>query len=142
MLQVFSKHLSVFFEPAQPARVPLLPSPLDILNRFTQRLIDWLRPCKRCSKTSRSNDPEWHRQAYDFQHHFARIARQKKDGMYRFCVDFRRLNSRLVSDQYPLPLIQDIHASLGGARFFSTLYLKSGYWQIPIAKKTKTRRIS
>ena len=48
---------------------------------------------------------------------------------------FRRLNPRLVTDQYPLPLIQDIHASLGGARLFSTLDLKSEYWQIPIREE-------
>ena len=65
---------------------------------------------------------------------------KKKDGSFRFCVDFRRFNQRLVQDQYPLPLINDIHSSLGGSKFFTTVDLKSGYWQIPLheADKHKT----
>jgi IS1 family transposase len=59
----------------------------------------------------------------------------KKDGSTLFCVDYRRLNDITIKDQYPLPLIQDIFDHLGGSTIFSTIDLKSGYWQIPVAEE-------
>lgn len=56
----------------------------------------------------------------------------KKDGGVRFCVDFRKLNSITKKDAHPLPHMQDIFDSLAGSKVFSTLDLKSGFWQIPM----------
>ena len=51
----------------------------------------------------------------------------KKDGTKRFCVDYRKVNSVTVKDAYPLPRIDESLSALGGARWFSTLDLASGY---------------
>ena len=56
----------------------------------------------------------------------------KKDGTTRFCVDYRKLNAITKKDSHPLPYIQDVFDQLAGAKIFSTLDLRSGYWQIPM----------
>lgn len=57
---------------------------------------------------------------------------EKKDGGHRFCVDFRKLNAITKPLAVPLPLIDDILALLGRARYFTTLDLRSGYWQVAL----------
>ena len=63
----------------------------------------------------------------------------KKDGNYRFCVDFRRVNSVTKKDAQPMPRIDDILDQLGGARCFSTLDLASGYWQVPLREEDREK---
>ena len=48
----------------------------------------------------------------------------KKDGSKRFCVDFRKLNQITKKNSFPLPLIDDILALLGKAKYFTSLDLK------------------
>ncbi|KAI9560573.1 hypothetical protein GHT06_011521 [Daphnia sinensis] len=55
---------------------------------------------------------------------------RKKDGTWRFCVDYRKLNSVTLRDVYPLPRIADVLSRLEGAKFFSILDLQAGYHQI------------
>ena len=57
---------------------------------------------------------------------------RKKDGSLRFCIDYRPLNAVTKPDLFPLPRIDDILDQIGKSRFFSTLNLASGYWQIRV----------
>ena len=55
----------------------------------------------------------------------------------RFCVDYRALNAITADESAALPRIQDALKALQQAKIFSVLYLKSGYWQIPLTEESK-----
>ncbi|KAJ8351907.1 hypothetical protein SKAU_G00233830 [Synaphobranchus kaupii] len=60
----------------------------------------------------------------------------KKDGSLRLCIDYRKLNSCCTRDAFPLPRIEE---ALGQAKYFSTLDLTSGCWQVEVAKQDKPK---
>lgn len=60
---------------------------------------------------------------------------QKKDGTFRFCMDYRKLDFITVRDLYPLPLMDETIDSLGNAKLFFTLDTYWGYWKVPIREK-------
>ena len=67
------------------------------------------------------------------------ILAKKKDGSLRFCVDYRKVNAITRKDAYPLPRVDDTLDMLGGSKFFSTLDLASGYWQVEVAPEDRAK---
>jgi hypothetical protein len=61
---------------------------------------------------------------------------KKPDGSSRACVDYRKLNYLTVKDSFPLPRIDDAYQFLQGARIFSSIDLKSGFWQIKLTERS------
>lgn len=64
---------------------------------------------------------------------------KKKDNSWRFCVDYRHLNHITKKDVYPLPRIDDALDCLHGAKYFSSIDLRSGYWQIAVDDKDREK---
>lgn len=61
----------------------------------------------------------------------------KKNGEQRMCIDFRKLNSRTVKDNHPLPRVDDQIDKLYGGIWFTSLDLRSGYYQIPMEESSR-----
>ena len=64
---------------------------------------------------------------------------KKKDGSVRFCIDYRKVNNITRKDAYPLPRIDDTLDTLSGAKWFSTLDLLSGYWQVEVTAEDREK---
>ncbi|MGL5209396.1 reverse transcriptase domain-containing protein [Cetobacterium sp.] len=64
---------------------------------------------------------------------------RKKNGSWRFCVDYRRLNQVTKRDAFPLPRVEDSLTSLTQAAWYSTLDLASGYWQVQVDERDREK---
>jgi len=64
---------------------------------------------------------------------------KKKNGTLQFCIDYRRLNSVTRKDSYSLPLIDNCLNALSGSSWYSTLDLRSGYYNIPIDEDDRNK---
>ena len=64
---------------------------------------------------------------------------RKSDGSLRYCIDYRGLNAVTTKANYPLPRIDACLDSLGGNSYFSTLDMRSSYWQVKVAEKDRDK---
>ncbi|GFU68076.1 retrovirus-related Pol polyprotein from transposon 17.6 [Trichonephila clavipes] len=57
---------------------------------------------------------------------------KKKDGSSRMCIDYRKLNQKLVKDKFPLPIIEDVLDTLQEEKVYSTLDLRNGFFHVDV----------
>lgn len=67
------------------------------------------------------------------------VPKKSLDGKpkYRMCIDYRKLNKKIIPDKFPLPRIEEILEGLGRAKYFSIMDLNSGFHQIPLAQESR-----
>jgi len=56
----------------------------------------------------------------------------KRDGLVRFCIDYRRLNDATLPDVYPLQRVENLIDKIGRAKYLTKIDLSRGYWQVPM----------
>ncbi|XP_043492374.1 uncharacterized protein LOC122517843 [Polistes fuscatus] len=61
----------------------------------------------------------------------------KKDGTYRVCIDYRKLNAKVIRDRFPMPLIEDCLDALTQGVVFSTIDLKNGFFHVKIEEDSR-----
>ena len=98
-------------EPPHRAPYPMSPKGLDALKKELQELTDkgYIQP-----SVSPFGAPV--------------LFIPKKDGGLRLCVDYRALNKVTVHNRYPLPRIDELLDRLSGAKIFTKIDLRSGYY--------------
>lgn len=62
---------------------------------------------------------------------------KKKDGATRVCVDYQKLNEKIIKTRYPLPIIEDQIDRLQGAKIFNTIDLKNGFFYVRVANDSR-----
>jgi hypothetical protein len=62
---------------------------------------------------------------------------RKKDGSIRLCIDYRKLNKVTIPDKHPMPNLLDSVFGLCGTKYFTSLDLVKGYYQIPLSKESR-----
>ena len=65
------------------------------------------------------------------------LVRKKEPGKWRFVTDFRRVNAATQKVIYPLPRIEDCLHRLKNPKFFTSLDLVKGFWQVPVAEEDR-----
>src|SRR6266508_4539728 len=61
----------------------------------------------------------------------------KKDGSIRFCVNYKKTNAITIVDAHPLPIVNDTIDKIGGKKYYTSIDLASGYWQVEMDENSQ-----
>ena len=120
---VEAEKCDVELEPGPPIRERPRPLPPDDLEEVRQHLRGLLDAKIIIPGTSDFSSPI--------------VVVRKKSGGIRMCVDYRRVNSRILKDTYAIPKIEDLFLTLNGAQYFSTMDLSKAYYQLPLTERAQ-----
>ncbi len=67
------------------------------------------------------------------------VLTKRKNGSPRFCVDYRALNAVTKRDVYPMPRADDLIQRFEGAKYFSSMDVRNGFWHVPIHDEDKEK---
>ncbi|UYV76786.1 K02A2.6-like [Cordylochernes scorpioides] len=70
---------------------------------------------------------------------FPVILVKKRDGKYRFCVDYRKVNNVIVKDVYPIHRIDEVMNNPQGSTYPPAIDLRSGYWKVEVKEINKEK---
>ncbi|GFV21146.1 retrovirus-related Pol polyprotein from transposon 297 [Trichonephila clavipes] len=62
---------------------------------------------------------------------------KKKDEAMRLCIDYRKLNKKIIKDRYPLPIIEEVLDKLGNGKIFTTLDLKNAFFHVHVDEASR-----
>ncbi|XP_070141716.1 uncharacterized protein [Drosophila kikkawai] len=65
------------------------------------------------------------------------VLAKKKDNTYRLCIDYRVLNTMVLKDRFPVPLIEEVLDKMQGAKYFSAFDLKNGFFHVEIDEPSR-----
>lgn len=107
----------------EPIYVKSYPYPAPMREEVDRQIKELL--CEGIIRPSRSpyNSPIWV---------VAKKPKPNGEKQYRMVIDYKRLNAVTIPDTYPIPDINTTLASLGNAKYFTTVDLTSGFHQIPM----------
>jgi len=108
-----------------PVFVPSRRVPLHLENKVNKMIDEMLSAGIIVKSTSPYNSPL--------------VIVPKKDGNVRICVDFRALNKITLREQFHIPDSTEIFDSIGGHKFYSTIDLSKGYYQIGLDETSQVK---
>ena len=63
----------------------------------------------------------------------------KKRWFHMIYIDYRKVNAVTCKDAYPIPRVDDTLDTLSVSTWFSTIDLRSGYWQVEMAPANREK---
>lgn len=108
------------------SETPILSRPYRVPEKYQAELDKHIDAMLRVGVLEKSNTP-WVSPV---------VIVQKSDGNLRPCVDFRALNKIAVTDPYPIPKMETVLHKVAGKKFYTSLDLSSGFWQIPLEENS------